>query len=183
MLDVPFGRPRDGDALRADPRFAELRAHIWRQLPQRPNPPRPPRRSRERDRQTRHADAARARDIATGARRARAPARRAPRMLQSRIRIVSLAIVLALWQIVGAASIRCCSPRRARSRSRPRHDRQRRVVDLSVAEPGRARDRAHARGVIGVAIGLLLARFWVLDVALGVYITFLYSIPRSRWCR
>jgi NitT/TauT family transport system ATP-binding protein len=29
MLDVPFARPRDGNALRADPRFAELRAHIW----------------------------------------------------------------------------------------------------------------------------------------------------------
>jgi NitT/TauT family transport system ATP-binding protein len=32
MLDVPFGHPRDGNTLRADPRFAELRAHIWRQL-------------------------------------------------------------------------------------------------------------------------------------------------------
>ena len=32
MLDVPFGHPRDGNALRADPRFAELRAHIWGQL-------------------------------------------------------------------------------------------------------------------------------------------------------
>ena len=32
MLDVPFGHPRDGNALRGDPRFAELRAHIWRQL-------------------------------------------------------------------------------------------------------------------------------------------------------
>jgi sulfonate transport system permease protein len=31
--------------------------------------------------------------------------------------------------------------------------------------------------VAGVAIGLLLARFWILDVALTVYITFLYSIP------
>ncbi|MCC6776153.1 MAG: ABC transporter permease [Hyphomicrobiales bacterium] len=31
--------------------------------------------------------------------------------------------------------------------------------------------------VSGIAIGLLLARFWVLDVALNVYITFLYSIP------
>jgi NitT/TauT family transport system permease protein len=31
--------------------------------------------------------------------------------------------------------------------------------------------------IIGIAIGLLLARFWVADVALGVYITFLYSIP------
>jgi NitT/TauT family transport system ATP-binding protein len=32
MLDVPFARPRDGNALRADPRFAQLRAHIWNQL-------------------------------------------------------------------------------------------------------------------------------------------------------
>ena len=32
LLDVPFGHPRDGNALRADPRFAELRAHIWKQL-------------------------------------------------------------------------------------------------------------------------------------------------------
>jgi sulfonate transport system permease protein len=31
--------------------------------------------------------------------------------------------------------------------------------------------------VFGIAIGLLLARFWVLDIALNVYITFLYSIP------
>jgi len=32
MLDVPFGHPRDGNELRADPRFAELRAHIWGEL-------------------------------------------------------------------------------------------------------------------------------------------------------
>jgi NitT/TauT family transport system ATP-binding protein len=32
MLDVPFGHPRDGNALRGDPRFAELRAHIWTEL-------------------------------------------------------------------------------------------------------------------------------------------------------
>jgi sulfonate transport system permease protein len=31
--------------------------------------------------------------------------------------------------------------------------------------------------IIGIAVGLLLARFWVVDVAFGVYITFLYSIP------
>lgn len=31
--------------------------------------------------------------------------------------------------------------------------------------------------VVGVLIGVLLARFWILDLALGVYITFLYSIP------
>src|SRR3954453_18869516 len=32
VLDIPFERPRDVDAIRADPRFAELRLHIWRQL-------------------------------------------------------------------------------------------------------------------------------------------------------
>src|SRR5215831_14537330 len=32
ILELPFGRPRDVEAVRADPRFAELRAHIWRQL-------------------------------------------------------------------------------------------------------------------------------------------------------
>jgi NitT/TauT family transport system ATP-binding protein len=32
VLDIPFGRPRDVEAVRSDPRFAELRSHIWRQL-------------------------------------------------------------------------------------------------------------------------------------------------------
>ena len=32
VLEVPFGHPRDGNALRADPRFAEMRAHIWKEL-------------------------------------------------------------------------------------------------------------------------------------------------------
>jgi len=32
VLDLPFGRPRVVEAVRADPRFADLRAHIWRQL-------------------------------------------------------------------------------------------------------------------------------------------------------
>jgi NitT/TauT family transport system ATP-binding protein len=32
ILDVPFGRPRDVDTVRADPRFAQLRIHIWHQL-------------------------------------------------------------------------------------------------------------------------------------------------------
>ncbi|MDP2412033.1 MAG: ABC transporter ATP-binding protein [Pseudolabrys sp.] len=43
MIDMPFPRPRDVDAVRADPRFAELRSHIWHQLhtvrPQRPRVP------------------------------------------------------------------------------------------------------------------------------------------------
>jgi NitT/TauT family transport system ATP-binding protein len=32
ILDMPFGWPRDVDAMRADPRFAELRQHIWHEL-------------------------------------------------------------------------------------------------------------------------------------------------------
>ena len=31
-IDVPFAWPRDVDAIRADPAFAELRAHLWHQL-------------------------------------------------------------------------------------------------------------------------------------------------------
>lgn len=38
VLDMPFGWPRDVEAVRADPRFAELRAHIWNEL----RPPRAP---------------------------------------------------------------------------------------------------------------------------------------------
>ena len=44
VLDMPFGWPRDVDAIRSDPRFAELRLHIWHQLhstrPQRATAPR-----------------------------------------------------------------------------------------------------------------------------------------------
>jgi NitT/TauT family transport system ATP-binding protein len=32
MIDLPFGRPRDVEAIRADPHYAELRAHIWHEL-------------------------------------------------------------------------------------------------------------------------------------------------------
>src|SRR5213080_992394 len=32
VLDMPFGWPRRPDAVRSDPRFAELRLHIWHQL-------------------------------------------------------------------------------------------------------------------------------------------------------
>jgi NitT/TauT family transport system ATP-binding protein len=44
ILDMPFGWPRDVDAVRSDPRFAEIRLHIWRQLhsarPRQTNAPR-----------------------------------------------------------------------------------------------------------------------------------------------
>jgi NitT/TauT family transport system ATP-binding protein len=32
VLDMPFGWPRKADVVRSDPRFAEIRPHIWRQL-------------------------------------------------------------------------------------------------------------------------------------------------------
>jgi NitT/TauT family transport system ATP-binding protein len=32
ILEIPFGWPRDVESVRADPRFAELRSHIWREL-------------------------------------------------------------------------------------------------------------------------------------------------------
>jgi NitT/TauT family transport system ATP-binding protein len=32
VLDLPFGWPRSADAVRSDPRFAELRLHIWHEL-------------------------------------------------------------------------------------------------------------------------------------------------------
>jgi NitT/TauT family transport system ATP-binding protein len=32
VIEVPFGRPRDVEEMRADPRFAEMRSHIWHQL-------------------------------------------------------------------------------------------------------------------------------------------------------
>jgi len=32
MLDMPFGWPRNADAVRSDPRFTEFRLHIWHEL-------------------------------------------------------------------------------------------------------------------------------------------------------
>ena len=32
IVEMPFARPRDMESVRADPRFAELRAHLWHQL-------------------------------------------------------------------------------------------------------------------------------------------------------
>ena len=94
------------------------------------------------------------------------------------IRIVSLAAVLALWQIVGSGI-----------------DPVLFTTPIAVAKAAYGMIVSgelwtylwpslviFAVGLtiaaaVGVATGLLLARFWVIDVALGVYITFLYSIP------
>jgi sulfonate transport system permease protein len=94
------------------------------------------------------------------------------------IRLLSLAIVLTLWQIVGNGvdPVLFTTPSA--------------VVVAAIGMIGSGELWTYlwpslvvlAYGlalaiVFGIAVGLLLARFWVLDVALGVYITFLYSTP------
>lgn len=94
------------------------------------------------------------------------------------IRILSLATVLALWQFFGAdinPTLFTTPIKIARAA----------VVMIGTGElwhylwPSLI---VFALGLVlaaiaGIATGLLFARFWVLDVALGVYITFLYSTP------
>jgi NitT/TauT family transport system permease protein len=104
--------------------------------------------------------------------------RRRQFLLNVAIRIVSLGSVLALWQIFGArvdqslfttpgaiavAAVDMIGSGELWNYLAPS------LVVLAVG--------LTLAGTVGVVIGLLLARFWVLDVALGVYITFLYSIP------
>src|SRR4029453_15712836 len=105
--------------------------------------------------------------------------RRWKRQLQNiAIRVVSVASVLALWQIFGAQvnqalfttpdKIAVAAVDMVWSGELWNYLAPSLVVlaiGLSLA------------AVIGIAVGLLLARFWVIDVAFGVYITFLYSIP------
>jgi sulfonate transport system permease protein len=116
-------------------------------------------------------DRARAREIAASRKR-----RRAWQTLA--IRVISVVTVLALWQVVGSGidPVLFTTPSAV---ARAAYDMLRSgelwnylwpslvifAVGLAIA------------AVVGIAVGLLLARYWMLDVALGVYITFLYSIP------
>ena len=116
-------------------------------------------------------DRARAQKVAAGRRRRR-------QLQEIAIRLGSLAVVLTLWQVFGAkvdpvlfttpSAIAAAAVTMIGSGELWNYLAPSLVVlllGLSTA------------AVIGIAIGLLLARFWVLDVALGVYITFLYSTP------
>jgi sulfonate transport system permease protein len=100
------------------------------------------------------------------------------RMLVLAIRLVSLAIVLGAWEIggqrvdpvlfttptaVAAAAVQMVISGELWSYLWP---------SLVVLISGLA-----ISAVAGIAVGLLLARFWVLDVALDMYVTFLYSTP------
>ena len=113
----------------------------------------------------------RARDIAATRKR-----RRAWQTLA--IRVVSVVVVLALWQYVGSG-----------------------IDPVLFTTPAAVAKAAYGMilsgelwtylwpslvifavgltiaAIVGVATGLVLARYWVIDVAVGVYITFLYSIP------
>jgi NitT/TauT family transport system permease protein len=104
--------------------------------------------------------------------------RRRQTMLNISIRIVSLIVVLLLWEFVGnkidptlvttpskiaVAAVQMIGDGELWNYLAP--SLLVLLIGLSMAV------------VIGVLIGVLLARFWILDLALGVYITFLYSIP------
>ena len=117
------------------------------------------------------AEQARARRVAAERRRRRA-------WLNIAIRFVSLAIVLAVWQVGGArinpalfttpsaiatAAVDMIASGELWSYLWPS------LVVLAIG--------LTLAATIGIAVGLLLARFWVLDAALNFYITFLYSIP------
>jgi ABC-type nitrate/sulfonate/bicarbonate transport system permease component len=116
-------------------------------------------------------DRARAQKVAAGRKRRRA-------MQNIAIRVVSVAIVLGLWEMLGnridpvlftkpslvaVAAVQMVMSGELWTYLAPS------LVVLAIG--------LSLAAVIGIAVGLTLARFWVVDVALGVYITFLYSIP------
>jgi len=118
-------------------------------------------------------DADRSRAQATAARRRR---QRASAIIL--IRLASLTVVLAAWQWFGAE----INPALFTTPSAVAHAAVGMIASgelwaylwpsLVVLAIGLV-----LAALVGVALGLLLARYWVIDVAFGVYITFLYSIP------
>ena len=116
-------------------------------------------------------DKLRAQKIAAGRRRRR-------QVQNIAIRLVSVASVLTMWEVLGGyvdpilftkpsliavAAVQMVGSGELWNYLAPS------LVVLAIG--------LSLAAVIGIAVGLLLARFWVVDVALGVYITFLYSIP------
>ncbi len=108
-----------------------------------------------------------------------AAARRRRRQFQEiAIRLASLVTVLAVWQIYGARidPVLFTTPSAVASAAVTMIASGELWTYLAPSLVVLALGLAAAT-VIGIATGLLLARFWMLDVALGIYITFLYSIP------
>jgi NitT/TauT family transport system permease protein len=99
-------------------------------------------------------------------------------LLNVGIRVVSVATFLVLWEIVGRGidPVLFTTPSAVA------------VAAVDMIRSGELWNYLYPSLVVllygftlavffGIVAGLLLARFWVLDVALSVYITFLYSIP------
>ncbi len=117
------------------------------------------------------AEAAQARKTAIGRRRQR-------QILTIAIRLASLTAALGIWQIFGARVDQSLFTTPS-------------AIAVAAADMIKSGELWHylwpslvvlaigltLASVIGIAVGLLLGRFWVLDVAFGGYITFLYSIP------
>ena len=117
-------------------------------------------------------------DDRSRARKVAAQRRRTKQLQTIAIRIVSLTLVLGLWQVAGARvdPVLFTTPSK--------------IFAAGVTMIGSGELWMYLwpslvvlligltlAALVGVATGLLLARYWVLDVALGVYITFLYSTP------
>jgi NitT/TauT family transport system permease protein len=116
-------------------------------------------------------DRERAHKVATARRRQR-------QLVEIAIRLGSLAVVLGLWQIYGAQvdPVLFTTPSAIASAAVTMIGSGELWTYLAPSLVVLAIGLTLA-AVIGVIVGVLLARFWVLDVALGVYITFLYSTP------
>jgi len=117
-------------------------------------------------------------DDRSRARKVAAQRRRTKQLQTIAIRAASLTVVLGLWQVAGARvdPVLFTTPSK--------------VFAAAVTMIGSGELWTYLwpslvvlligltlAALVGVATGLLLARYWVLDVALGVYITFLYSTP------
>jgi len=104
--------------------------------------------------------------------------RRRRQLTEIGIRLGSLAVVLTLWEVFGAKidPVLFTTPSKIAAAA---------VTMIGSGELWNYLAPSlvvlilglTSAAIIGIAVGLLLARFWVLDVALGVYITFLYSTP------
>lgn len=112
------------------------------------------------------------------AKRVAAARRRRQLIVNLTVRLISLAGVLAIWQIFGAK----VNPVLFTTPIAIFHAAVEMIGDGELWQYLSSSLVVLAIGlvlaaVIGVLIGLVLARFWVLDVGFGAYITFLYSIP------
>lgn len=116
-------------------------------------------------------DRLRAQHVSTGRARKR-------RMLSLAIQAVSLVVVLAVWQVVGlhtnAALFTTPVAVAAAAGDMLQSGELWHYLAPSLIVFGAGLAISIGAGIIA---GVLLARFWIVDVALGPYITFLYSTP------